>query len=308
LRSADHEELAFDLMECETCGLVKISHQVRVGTLSDYERAFLRMIEQTYALRPNDRGLRLFEKRTALFHELRPGRLLDIGCERGYFLAAMRRRGWRVRGVEPHRPFARFARDHFDVEVFEGKLEEYEGSEQFDLITMWHVLEHIEDPLRALSQCSSLLTPGGRLFFEVPNIDSLGRHLTGPYWLPFRDPTHRWFFRPRALRELAERCGLVVQCIRPAGSPGAWYGLKRSIGSRLRGQDYWSAKIFGARRPVSRWRSAAAVMAGLQPLSMIIASTAESLGRGEVLHGWCVKSAVRPTARRRPTRGAPASA
>src|SRR5581483_7679488 len=155
----------------------------------------------------------------------------------------------------------------------------------------WHVLEHFQDPTEALTRCAKLLRPGGRLFFEVPYIDSLGALLGRSFWPGFRDPTHRWFFRPEPLPRLAEQVGLKVVSIEPASTPAAWYVLKRSIGGRVLMEDHWWQKMVG--RPRSshpRWRRALRSVLTFYPFMRALAWGGQAAGRGEVLHGWLQRS------------------
>ena len=81
----------------------------------------------------------------------------------------------------------------------------------FDVITLWHVLEHTGDPVENLRRVGKLLKPGGLLLAEVPNSAGLIARICGPYWLGWDLPRHLVHFTPRTLRHAARRCGLRVQ-------------------------------------------------------------------------------------------------
>jgi len=145
-------------------------------------------------------------------HARERGRLLDVGCGNGRFLAQMRDLGWEVMGVEPDLEAVRIARELFGLDVVQGTLEEVrlpEGS--FDVITMNHVIEHIPDPMATLVECWRLLKPGGKLVVVTPNTRSLGRRLFGEHWRGWEVPRHLFLFSPRSLRACAERAGLTVR-------------------------------------------------------------------------------------------------
>ena len=143
------------------------------------------------------------------------GRLLDVGCGNGRFLAQMRKLGWEVVGVEPDPEAVRIAKERFGLEVFQGTLEEAGFPDNsFDAITMNHVIEHVPDPIRLLAECRRVLKPGGKLVVVTPNIWSLGRRLFGEHWRGWEVPRHLFLFSPKSLRTCAERAGLVVQNLR----------------------------------------------------------------------------------------------
>jgi SAM-dependent methyltransferase len=84
----------------------------------------------------------------------------------------------------------------------------------FDLVTFWHVLEHLEDPKLALIEARRILKTDGRLMVAVPNIESLQAWLFGDVWLHLDVPRHRWHFSPRTLAAVADRCGLRIESTR----------------------------------------------------------------------------------------------
>ncbi|MFQ3682370.1 methyltransferase domain-containing protein [Roseiflexus sp.] len=146
---------------------------------------------------------------------LRTGRLLDIGCADGAFLVAMARSGWDVYGVEPNEAVARQAnlrlKQFRSSRVFCGVLEEAGYvSGYFDLITLWHVIEHLPHPLATLREVRRLLRPGGQVIILTPRWGSLESLLFGRYWSGLDLPRHLWFFDDCSLQLLIERAGMTV--------------------------------------------------------------------------------------------------
>lgn len=138
---------------------------------------------------------------------LRPGRLLDVGSGRGRFLAAASAAGWDAVGIEFEPALARMARDRYGVEVVVGDAVSAPVDGPFDVITMWHVLEHLPDPLAAIERARELLVPNGRLVVSVPNNDSWQARLGGDDWLHLDIPRHIYHFTPGSLTLLVERAG-----------------------------------------------------------------------------------------------------
>jgi 2-polyprenyl-3-methyl-5-hydroxy-6-metoxy-1,4-benzoquinol methylase len=153
-------------------------------------------------------------------------RVLDVGCNVGSFLAALRARtGCAVVGLEPAPIPARYAREHFQLDVREAFLEEAADSfapASFDAITLWHVLEHLRAPRRELQIIHALLKPGGTLIVEVPNFADPLRRLFGSSWAYVDVPRHLLHFTPRTLRMVLEHAGFAVSAVERDGTFGAY--------------------------------------------------------------------------------------
>jgi len=140
------------------------------------------------------------------------GKLLDIGCGNGYFLAQMRDLGWDVVGVEPDPNAVKVAKEEYDLNVFCGAIEEIKFPENsFDVITMNHVIEHVLDPITLLSECKRILKPNGKLIVITPNIKSLGHRFFKTSCLHLDPPRHIYLFSPKSLITSAEKAGLKIK-------------------------------------------------------------------------------------------------
>ena len=149
-------------------------------------------------------------KRYGRLDDVHPRTVLDVGCATGGFLAEARADGWRGVGVEMSAAAAAVARDHLGLDVMHGDVfAPGLPSAGFGLVTMWHVLEHVTEPASTLERAADLLAPGGRLFLELPNWDSVGRTLKGPRWSQMKPPEHINFFTPRSLAGAVRRAGLT---------------------------------------------------------------------------------------------------
>ncbi len=127
------------------------------------------------------------------------GKLLDIGCGTGDFLVAAKNKGWEVFGVEPNEN-ARELSEKKEVCV-KNNLEDIRDS-NFDVITLWHVLEHVQDLDSYIKQISKLLNPKGTLIVAVPNYKSWDAKHYKEYWAAFDVPRHLWHFSKAAVERI----------------------------------------------------------------------------------------------------------
>jgi 2-polyprenyl-3-methyl-5-hydroxy-6-metoxy-1,4-benzoquinol methylase len=140
-------------------------------------------------------------------------RLLDIGCGRGDFMLHCRRRGWTVAGVEQRHSPIMALKAALGIEVYEPEHLEVIPSDHFDVVTIWHVLEHVPDPARTLAHIHRVLKPAGVALIEVPNFGGWQGRLGGAGWFHLDVPRHLFHFDRASLH------GLLVQ---QALSPYRW--------------------------------------------------------------------------------------
>jgi SAM-dependent methyltransferase len=146
----------------------------------------------------------------------RAGRVLDIGCGNGEFLAELKRRGWDVLGVEPGLEYAERARS-LGIEVIEDLItsDNVESFGKFDAVLLLHVLEHLPRPEEMLNLVRQLLRPGGVFFCEVPNDFNPLQEVVvatqdqGPWWIAV--PDHLNYFSIESLAAFLNGNGFVVE-------------------------------------------------------------------------------------------------
>lgn len=132
-----------------------------------------------------------------------PARILDVGCGTGEFLDEMVRHGWDGRGIERDPAAVYYAIEQLKLRVYAGTLETAPLPDgRFDVITLWHVLEHLYHPHQTMARLRALLAPGGLLVLAVPNIDSLDARLYGDRWVALDVPRHVQLFNLKSLQML----------------------------------------------------------------------------------------------------------
>lgn len=131
--------------------------------------------------------------------------LLDIGCATGVFLNYCKSQGYKVTGVEPNDKARSFAREQSNLEVFDlDYLHALEPSSQ-DIITMWHVLEHVPDVVQRMNSVKSLLKDNGTAFIALPNPASYDASYYREYWAAYDVPRHLYHFSKKSFEHLVKQ-------------------------------------------------------------------------------------------------------
>ena len=165
----------------------------------------------------------------------RGGRCLDVGCATGELLAVLKRRGMEVRGVEPDEAAAEFARKTHSVTVWAGTIHDVpEAEERFDLIVLWHVLEHVPDLRGNLARLHRLLKDGGRLAIAVPNPLSRDARIYGSRWVAWDTPRHLYHFEPAVMLELLRRSGFEAEHKGAVAFDAFYHSLLSESGGAIR--------------------------------------------------------------------------
>jgi SAM-dependent methyltransferase len=140
----------------------------------------------------------------------RSGRLLDFGCGAGAFARWMSQHGFEVVGLEPFSLGEETRETNLRL-VRKPLADAAPELGQFDVITLWHVLEHLKEPVETLRTLGSLLAPGGSFIISVPNFGSLQAKLFGGGWFHLDPPRHLIHFEPATLTDCLARAGLRAE-------------------------------------------------------------------------------------------------
>lgn len=138
--------------------------------------------------------------------------LLDIGAGTGDFLKFCSSKKWNVTGIEPSENARNLAKKK-GIDLYKN-LKGIE-SKKFDIITMWHVLEHVPNLNEYISQIKKLLTPNGTLIIAVPNFESYDANHYKEYWAAYDVPRHVWHFSKKAIHKLFNKHDMSVHEILP---------------------------------------------------------------------------------------------
>ena len=203
------------------------------------------------------------------------GTLLDIGAGRGRFVAAAQAAGWSAKGIEPSSRGVEAARAAYGVELERLPLAEASGT--YDAVTLWHVLEHLDEPGEALDHVASLLPPGGVLLVGVPNLASAQARIGRDRWFHLDLPRHRTHFTPAGLRAALERHGFVVEREEHALLEHNPFGLWQTLVNRVTRTPSW---LFNAlKRNVPPAHPDAVITVALLPLAPLCLLAERTFGR-----------------------------
>ena len=167
------------------------------------------------------------------------GRLLDVGTGTGEFMIAAKARGWKVSGVEPN-VTARNKAQGKGLQLSES-LESIDNG-GYDVITLWHVLEHLPNLDESIEKLKALIKPNGILVLALPNFRSWDAQHYGPYWAGYDVPRHLWHFSKPSVIELFGNSGFELEKIRPMHMDAFYVSL---LSEKYRsGKMRWATAFF----------------------------------------------------------------
>lgn len=207
----------FSIQKCSSCGFEFTNPRPAKNAIKKY------YLSENYISHSNKskglfakfyqlaRKLNLSTKYSIITKYKKSGRALDIGSGTGHFLNYLQNKNWTVQGIEPDEAAADFARKEFDLKIeSESRLKELE-KDSFDLITMWHVLEHVHDLDQRMTEIESLLDPKGIFILALPNPESYDAKYYGKFWAAYDVPRHLYHFTKEDVYRLAAKYNFKVE-------------------------------------------------------------------------------------------------
>ncbi len=236
---------AFDVLHCSVCGFRMTSPRPSINELSVYypddysafhflipdkaqekKTCFSERIKNTVYVHefgyPLSEHVKWIKPMAWLFRQMlgwfppgfvKEGRLLDVGCATGDYLVFLRTLGWKhLYGLEINSRAAEWARDKHGFDVYTGILNEhYVPKEKFDVVTAWHVLEHVPDPRVFLREVKRILKPNGLLLMGMPNAGSFETLIFRSFWWAWEVPRHLWHFDRKTLSRILKEEGFEIE-------------------------------------------------------------------------------------------------
>lgn len=216
--TVSHE--TFQLQKCPTCGFVLTNPRPDERDLPKYYQSenYISHSEKTSGLL--NQGYRIARRFTLtwkykviLHHSIiEPKKLLDYGCGTGSFLAKCQDKNIRVTGVEPSQTARNTVIRNTQAPIF-ANLDNL--NDTFDVITLWHVLEHVPDLHETLEKLKALLEENGTMFIAVPNLQSHDAKIYRENWAAYDVPRHLWHFSRDTMKRLLDTHQLRINTILP---------------------------------------------------------------------------------------------
>lgn len=206
----------FHICECLSCGLQYTMPRPSKEKIGVYYKS-----EEYYSHQENKKGFipQLYEavKKVNLKHKLKiatkdlhVGKLLDIGCGVGDFIHEAEKQGWDCLGVEPSDDAKAIARKRIKANIINSEALEEIPDGTFDVITMWHVLEHVDDLKWQVEQLRRLIKPNGRVVIAVPNYKSYDGQFYKELWAAYDVPRHLNHFSKQTITKIFKTKGLEL--------------------------------------------------------------------------------------------------
>jgi SAM-dependent methyltransferase len=266
--------LRFAVVQCVDCTLAFTNPRPEEGCLARFYTSSYRPHQRPEAKRRGWLRRWLPTRWRPPFPWHGDGRLLDFGCGAGQFINRMKAWHWKATGIDLSQAAVERARRLTGLPVHVGSLPHPElEPNSFDVITMWHVLEHVPDPILTLQEARKLLTWNGKLVVGVPNLSGLGFRWFGPDWFGLDLPRHLTHFTPWTLQLMLERAGYRLESLR-MDPRSSWLrhsarhmrSQRRQLGVRGWLQNRLASRLIAA---MSRFtHQADALIATAQPVGM----------------------------------------
>lgn len=209
-----HEK--FDIVKCNQCELVFTNPIPTKDHLGSYYES-----NEYLSHKPDHKSLRNFvyqlirninikRKYRLVTNYQTSGNLLEIGIGTGELLNHFNKNGWKTTGIEPNESARKYAVNNYRLDVFEEMKLNKLRENSFDVIMLWHVLEHVYDLHERMQQIKKLLKNKGYIFIAVPNLNSPDFRKYQEYWAGLDVPRHLYHFTERSLTNLLNSYSLQI--------------------------------------------------------------------------------------------------
>lgn len=244
----------FFVKKCENCSLVFLDPQPRGVDLKKYypskdyyaynkakKRGFIQILRE-YLIKhyysPNLLSLLIstfIHNVPAMPADINRGKVLDIGCGAGDTLLLLKDLGFTVYGIDMDKRAIETAKtrgiQNLKFGTYEALLQYPDN--YFDVIRMYHVIEHIDNPVRCFEIIHKKLKKDGELVVGTPNVDSVISRLFNSYWYNLDSPRHLFLFSPKTLRQMAKKTGFITEKIEFCQASGIAGSLEYLIAGKL---------------------------------------------------------------------------
>ncbi len=211
-----NENEKFDYWKCKRCGSLFLHNRYSFDLLKYYNQNYYSETKENFLVNFLNRFS--FWRREELINQynLKRGQLtiLDAGCGQGEFLSRLNPKRYNAIGVEINKKAVSLGRKR-NLEVYHGAVENFKyKNKSLDVVTMWHVLEHLREPKWVLKKVKRWLKPNGILIFALPNLNSLGFQLGKKNWFHFDAPRHIFLPTKKGIQLLLKSVNLNLTSVK----------------------------------------------------------------------------------------------
>lgn len=210
----------FSLVSCTACGLEMVNPQPTSEQLDTFYNTdyygdkmikfvpIIQWLRNLSVQKKVRRILNLYSQKNK-----KTGRIIDIGCADGNFLFNIKKRKWDTSGLEISKSIHQTNKNN-DLNIVIGDITTQKFPDKsYDIITLWHVFEHLPEPNIYLNEIQRIITPDGLLVITIPNIDSWQARLFGKNWFHRDIPRHLFHYTPSTLKKILEKHQLHIETI-----------------------------------------------------------------------------------------------
>jgi 2-polyprenyl-3-methyl-5-hydroxy-6-metoxy-1,4-benzoquinol methylase len=210
----------FTIVECDKCSLLFTNPRPDENSLGHYydskeyishTNSATNIIGTIYK---TVRSIALKSKINLINSISKKGQLLDYGCGTGHFLNEAKNNGWQVTGIEPSSEANQNTSQEIKDHIYQN-IQALDGNHKFDIITFWHVLEHISDLKVTLQHLLNQLSENGKFIIAVPNPKSYDANLYKQHWAAYDVPRHLYHFTQESLARFLNNFNLQIDSIHP---------------------------------------------------------------------------------------------
>jgi SAM-dependent methyltransferase len=211
----------FQITECESCGFKYTNPRPEESILGGYYKSEEYVshsntkkgfINSTYQL---VRKYTLLKKLQLVSKHFKTGKILDIGCGTGEFLSTCKDAKWKTIGIEPDVDARAMAIKNYGLDVREESELKNLKDDSFEIISMWHVLEHVPKLNERIIELKRLIKPNGIIIIAVPNCSSFDAKLYRKFWAAYDLPRHLYHFTPNDINGIFGKHGMKIVRILP---------------------------------------------------------------------------------------------
>lgn len=227
--TASHEK--FKIVKCRNCGFLYTNPRPDIGTIGSYYKSenyishsdtSKGLVNKLYKI---VRTFTLKSKLKLVSPFIADKRLLDIGAGTGAFINEVKQAGYNVIGIEPDADAVKVAQTNYSIKLLpEAELLNLEPA-SFDVITMWHVLEHVPLLHKRIEELKTLLSPNGAIFIAVPNHESYDASYYREHWAAYDVPRHLYHFDKQTIVRLFDRFNLELYGIKTMPFDGFYVSM-----------------------------------------------------------------------------------